>query len=320
MLVSLAALCIVRPMNVVLYSWLAIAVVAALGAAASCKSASAPTNDAAVEGAEHADTLRDTVSVGDEVVVQDDIAVFRHGRVLQVTESGVNCEFSADRSSAQIPSSRVVRLSNDVKVPWKQGDWGVCKTSPSHWEGCAIVHVNNDTIDVLDESSARHRLAPSEIARPTEVMIATIKKRYRGDVASAMAQVPSVSASALLVPKVPPPAQYEPKPGDEVLAKRDDGQWYGGRVRRITPTKVHVVWDDKQPWSQFDYGVVLPKPSTLAQVQPGQQVLAPTKTKGKWETFRVKETQGRHVILLDDQQQERKVRLRDVLVVAQPEP
>lgn len=306
-----------------------------LTAGAGCRSKTQPSADGSASALTVSSSApRPALAVGDELIVKDTIGEFRLARIVQVNDASVLCEFAADRSKAEIPKDLVARVSASGYEPGVN-EFVICQTTVSHWEGCHVQQRTGETFVVRDESGVTRTLEAAKIVQPSPTMAQRIKQRFEQNttrdrprtaersVAANTNQAVSAPAhntaaaatAAATVPVAEPAPPYEPRPGDEVLAKREDGSWYAGRIRRLTPTKVHVVWDDKQPWSQCEYGDVVQKPSNPAQVEPGQRVLAASKPSGKWEYFQVREVDKRHAIVEDSNGEQRKVRRRDMLVV-----
>jgi len=109
-----------------------------------------------------------------------------------------------------------------------------------------------------------------------------------------------------------PPA-WEARPGEEIVARYDDGSWRGGKVRRLTPTTIHVSWEDRSPLSIREPSHVAPKPKTPHAVAPGQTVLVRPRKGAIWDCGLVEKTDSKGVVVIDKDGGSRKARAVDVL-------
>jgi hypothetical protein len=265
--------------------------------------ASAPASSAPAPPAEP----RPEVSVGDTVVVESGDATFVSGRVVKVAD-GVTYEHGPRKATAQSPNDRVYPVASDQPSKVNVNDFAVCKTAPHTWTGCLVKGERQGGLEVEDALGKSYELPT------TDVLALRVEARERiGRKHKEMADHRDFFAAVSRAKQPARPEGWVARPGDEIVARHDDGTWRGGRIRRLTPTKVHVSWDDKSPLSERDPAEVAPKPKKAQDVQPGQMVLARPRKGTVWDFFRVESVDGKGVVIVDRDGASRKARKSDVI-------
>lgn len=247
------------------------------------------------------------VAVGDMVVVESGDASFVSGRVVKVAE-GVTYEHGPRKATAQSPKDRVYPVASDRASKVNANDFAVCRTAPNTWTGCLVKRERQGVLEVEDALGKSYELTTKEVLALREEARERIglKHKEMADHRDFFAQVSRAKQPAR-------PEGWEARPGDEIVARHDDGSWRGGRIRRLTPTKVHVSWDDKSPLSERDPAEVTPKPKKAQDVKPGQMVLARPRKGTVWDFFRVESVDGKGVVIVDRDGGSRKARKSDVI-------
>lgn len=270
------------------------------GQPVAAPSASAPTR--ATTDHRHA------IAEGDAVVVESGDATYWEGKVVKVESEQVTYEYGTNRSTGEAPRDRVYVVTQGHRTVAQEGDVAICKTGPASWNPCEVKRVADATYMAEDASGKTHTLSASEIVVPNEGGKARLLERF--EAASKHRDFLRAARSA-----GPPrrPDGWTPKPGDEVVAKFTDASWYGGRIRRLTPHRIHIAWDDKSAPSERDYGEVAPKPETASEVEVGEYVLGRPRRGTRWDYYHVESVDDTGVLLVDKDGRKRRVRKSDVI-------
>jgi hypothetical protein len=250
---------------------------------------------------------RAEVSVGDTVVVESGDATFVSGRVVKVAD-GVTYEQGSRKATAQSPKDRVYPVTSDQASKVSVNDFAVCRTAPTTWTGCLVKQQRQAVLEVEDALGKVYELPTADVLALREEARERIGRKHKE-----MADHRDFFAAVSRAKQPARPEGWEARPGDEIVARHDDGSWRGGRIRRLTPTKVHVSWDDKSPLSERDPAEVAPKPKKPQEVLPGQMVLARPRKGTVWDFFRVESVDGKGVVIVDRDGGSRKARKSDVI-------
>ncbi|PIE05554.1 MAG: hypothetical protein CSA75_04135, partial [Sorangium cellulosum] len=208
------------------------------------------------------------VKVGDLVVVESGKANFWEGKVLRVEGSTVVYEYGVNRAKGEAEIHRVYVLKEGRQTAAKTNDMAVCKTGPAAWNACEIKRLERGVFVADDVWGKAHELNALDVIFPNEATRGRIKEKLGR--ASGHRDFINAAKAAGLPRK---PEGWQPRPGDDIVAKFTDSSWYGGRIRRLTPTKIHVAWDDKSKPSERNHEQVAPKPKEAFEVREGQYVL-----------------------------------------------
>jgi hypothetical protein len=246
--------------------------------------------------------------VGDQVVVEVEAASFWSGKVTNVKGSEVTYEYGSNRSKRKATRDTVYVLAPRHVTVARSGDYAVCRTGHASWSPCTIKDVIGAMYTAEDQWGKVHNLGASDIIAPREPTRDNVKAKLEGQ---ANDRVFLDAARAAGAPQRP--EGWTPQPGDDVVALFEGSSWYGGRVRRVTPNKVQVAWDDNSKPSDRDYDEVAPKPETPQQVSVGQYVVARPRSGSLWDYYRVDSVEGDKVVLVDKNAAKRSVKTRDVL-------
>lgn len=251
---------------------------------------------------------RSEIKKGDAVIVESGTAVYWAGKVVEVDGDKVKYEYGTNRSQGESERDRVYVVASDHRTVAREDDVAVCKTGPTNWNPCEIKRVDRGSYIADDLWGKMHTLEASEIVVPNEAG----RERLREKLEEANQHRAFVQAArAAGWPRRP--EGWTPRPGDDVVAKFTDASWYGGRIRRLTPTKIHIAWDDKSEPSQRDHDEVVPKPEAAQEVEAGQYVLGRPRRGTLWDYFRVESVDEKGVVIVDKDGRKRKVRQSDVI-------
>lgn len=246
------------------------------------------------------------LAVGDSVVVESEEASFWSGRVVQVEGSKVVYEYGSGPSKGEAERDKVYAVEASSGV--KDGDFVICQTGPGMWNGCLVKRVNGGAYVAEDCWGKPYNLTASQVIVPSSEARARIETKHHE------ASKPREFLKAAKGAGDPwRPEAWSPRPGEDIVAKFTDSSWYGGRIRRVTPTKVHIAWDDRMPPSERDYGDVAPRPSKPVTVQEGQYVIGRPRKGAKWDYFLVETVDDKGVLLVDKDGEKKKVKKRDVI-------
>ena len=184
----------------------------------------------------------------------------------------------------------------------------VCKTATASWNPCEVKRVADATYMAEDAVGKMHTLSAAEIVVPNEGG----KTRLVEKLNDANKHREFLRAARRAGPPRRPEG-WTPKPGDEVVAKFTDASWYGGRIRRMTPDRIHIAWDDKSTPSERDYDEVAPKPEKASEVEAGGYVLGRPRRGTRWNFYRVESVDETGVLLVDKDGRKRRVRKSDII-------
>ena len=244
--------------------------------------------------------------MGENVLVEKEDGQFVQGRVVKDGDP-ITVEYGGRKTKIRVSDDRVYGLGSRAAAV-TINDFAACKTAPDTWVGCLIKQVASGRVEVEDAQGKTYDLAEGDVVGLREETRRRIGQKHKElsehrDFFAAMNQQTR--------PYQPP--GWEPKPGDEVVARHEDGSWRGGRIRRITPTNVHVSWDDKSPLSIREAREVTPKPKKPQDVQPGQMVLARPRKGSVWELYRVQSIDAKGVLIVDQDGRSRKARKSELI-------
>lgn len=248
------------------------------------------------------------IQVGDHVVVESEEASFWSGRVVQADGSKVVYEYGSGPSKGEAEMDKVYAVEASASMEAKEGDFVICQTGPGTWNGCLIKRVNGGAYVSEDGWGNPYNLTASQVIVPSSEARARIESKHHAG---------SKSREFLKAAKEAGdpwrPEGWSPRPGEDIVAKFTVASWYGGRIRRVTPTKVHIAWDDRMPPSERDYGDVAPRPSKPLAVREGQYVIGRPRKGAKWDFFLVEAVDDKGVLLVDKDGEKKKVKKRDVI-------
>ncbi len=247
------------------------------------------------------------LSVGDAVVVESDDATFVSGRVIKVAEQ-VAYEHGPRKATAQSSKDRVYLVVPTPGSEVNVNDFAVCKTTPTTWTGCLVKREGQGVLEVEDALGKAYELPTTDVLSLRKEAQERIGRKYKD-----MADHRDFFAAVSRARRPVRPEGWEARPGDEIVARHDDGTWRAGRIRRLTPTKVHVSWDDKSPLSHRDPAEVAPRPKKPQEVEPGQMVIARPRRGTVWDFFRVQSVDDKGVVIVDRDGASRKARKGDLI-------
>lgn len=248
------------------------------------------------------------IAVGDAVIVESGMADFWSGKVTKVDGKTVTYEYGSNRSLGESEKARVYVLAPNRSTAAGQDDVAVCKTGPTSWMACEIKRVERGVYVVEDPWGKPHNLSANEVVWPNEACRERIKSKLQKEAKNREFVNAGKSAGN---PRRPD--GWTPRPGDEIVARFTDSSWYGGRIRRVTPTKVHIMWDDKSTPSERNHDEVAPKPKEACEVREGQYVLARPRRGTRWDYHRVESVDDKGVVLVDQEGRKRKVDKSDLI-------
>ena len=248
------------------------------------------------------------ISEGDRVVVESGEATFWAGKVTKVDEAEITYEYGSNKSSSKAPKEKVYVVVANHKTNAKAGDHAICQTGATSWNPCLIKAINNGVYVATDQWGKDHNLGASEILLPN----AGTKKNI-GDTLAEAAKHRGFIEAAKGSGAPMRPEGWIPRPGDDVVAMFTASSWYGGRIRRVTPTKVQIAWDDKTTPSERNHDEVAPKPSDKQEISPGQFVLARPAKGTLWDFHRVETVEDESVVVVDKDGNKRTVKTSDLI-------
>jgi hypothetical protein len=268
-------------------------------AASPSGSAAGPSND-----------QREQIKVGDDIVVESGSATFWAGKVVKLEDSKVVYEYGSNRSTGEAERDRVYVVAEDHRTVAHTDDLAICKTDPTSWNPCVVKREQQGAFLIDDSFGKEQKLSASEVIVPNAESRARIKEKL--DKAFKHRDFVHAARAAGLPRR---PDGWTPRPGDEIVAQFTDSSWYGGRIRRLTPTKIHIAWDDKSTPSERNHDEVAPKPEAPQEVREGQYVLGRPRRGSRWDYYLVVSVDERGVVLLDKEGRKRKVKKSDVIAL-----
>ncbi|MDZ4064931.1 MAG: hypothetical protein U1E22_09730, partial [Coriobacteriia bacterium] len=263
--------------------------------------------EAAEEGGAGSPSER-RIAAGDSVVVENEESSFWSARVVRVDGSKIVYEYGSGQSKGETEQDKVYAVGAGSASVAGEGEFAICQTGPGAWNGCMIKRVNGGAYVAEDFWGKSYNLTVSQVIVPRSEARGRIESKHRE------ASKPREFLKAASGAGDPwRPEGWSPRPGEDIVAKFTDASWYGGRIRRVTPTKVHIAWDDRMPPSERDYGDVAPRPSKPIAVREGQYVIGRPRKGAKWDYFLVESVDDKGVVLVNKDGEKKKVKQRDVI-------
>ncbi len=259
--------------------------------------ASRPTTDQRAE-----------IREGQKVIVESGTATYWSGIVVKVGDPKVTYRYGTNDSTGEADRNRVYVVPPGHQTVARADDVAVCDAAPEGWVPCLVKRVDGGKYLVDDVHGNTRTLVSSKIIVPNE----GARARLRAKLDEAFEHRDFVRAARAAGPPRLPEG-WTPRPGDDVVAKFTDASWYGGRIRRLTPTKIHIAWDDKSSPSERNHDEVAPKPEKAQDVREGQYVLGRPRKGTRWDYHRVERVDDRGVVIVDKDGRKRKVRKSDVV-------
>lgn len=247
-------------------------------------------------------------AAGDSVVVENEEGSFWAARVVREEGSKIVYEYGSGQSKGEAERDKVYAIGARAETVAREGDFAICQVGPGTWNGCLVKRVNGGAYVAEDFWGKPFNLTVSQVIVPSSETRARIESKHRE------ASKPREFLKAASAAGDPwRPEGWSPRPGEDIVAKFTDSSWYGGRIRRVTPTKVHIAWDDRMPPSERDYGDVAPRPSKPIAIREGQYVIGRPRKGARWDFFLVESVDDKGVLLVNKDGEKKKVKGRDVI-------
>ena len=248
-------------------------------------------------------------AIGNEIIIETNNATFSTGTIVSSGDQ-ITYEHPPRKKTSQAPKDRVYVIGTTRTTKLQNGEHAACKTGTSQWSGCMIVSDSTTNVEVQDALGKTSTLEPTDVIalRPdAQERVRNWMLEYAGH--------REFLADASCPNKPTRPSGWEARPGEEVVALYDDGTWRTGRVRRLTPTNIHISWEDKSPPSIRTTENVVPKPKKPQTITQGQRALARPRKGSIWTCCLVEKVENNTVLIVDSNGTSRKARTSDIIPV-----
>lgn len=202
-------------------------------------------------------------AVGDTAVFKFSRQGYVEGKVQSI--DGTRYKLLYGQSAQTVDAVDVYPLPKaGAKVDVKPGDIVVAHRRDAYWPGAEVKSVNGDVIEVQIIAEGDTVNVPHEkVIKISSAAVAEFKQ-YAQEVAF---------LKAAKTGRPHPPADYEPKAGQRVVAEWTDKTWYIGNVVSASPSKAKIKWPASFPESQLTRDKVLPYPAPAASPKTNDFVI-----------------------------------------------